>query len=53
MDSMFDKFGGHYVVMVDGIEFSRHAPSSVWTFVSKAMEEEYGDSFSYKFVVTD
>lgn len=51
MESMFDKFGGYYVAMFDGIEFARFAPSNVWSDYANSMKND--ESFSYEFVVTD
>lgn len=51
--SMFDKFGGYYSVMIDGIEFSRHAPSQVWTASVLMYELHYGEAFSFRYVSTD
>lgn len=51
-DSMFDEAGGYYSAMVNGIEYAKFAPSSVWTRVSHEMSLMYGEDFTFKWVRT-
>lgn len=49
--SRFDHFGGHYSVLMDGVEVARFAPSSFWS--DYAAENENTPGWSYRWVTTD
>ena len=49
--SRFDDFGGHYSVLVDGVEVARWAPSNVWSEYAAEIADRPG--WSYVWVATD
>jgi hypothetical protein len=49
--SRFDEFGGHYSVLVDGVEVARWAPSSLWSDFAAEIADRPG--WTYTWVATD
>lgn len=46
--SVFDEFGGHYSVRIEGVEYARFAPSPHWSDYFASVAEQPG--FSYVWV---
>lgn len=47
MKSLFDEFGGHYSVMVDGVEIAKFAPSHFWSEYATTIADRPGFSYAW------